>query len=210
MHVARPILTGLAIADPPEPWRAIGFTVQERRIDVGGVELTLGGGGQGITGWTIHGHQAGTTDIDGLPTFPATHPGAAAGASHPNGALGLDQVVIVTPEFDRTAAVLDRVGLGLRRVREVGAPPSSFRQGFRRLGPTILELVEATSMPPGPARFWGLVAVVGDLDTVAADLGPHLSAPKPAVQGGRRIATLGQSAGLSTRVAFMTPPLAND
>ncbi len=204
----RPSLTAVAIADPPESWRALGFTVQDHRIDLGGVELTLGGDGRGITGWAIHGLPAGTSDIDGLATVPAAHPGASTGAAHPNGAIGLDHVVIVSPEFDRTAAELEQIGLVLRRVRQVDAPTSSFRQGFRRLGPVILELVEAPSMPAGPARFWGLVAIVDDLDALAADLGPQLSAPKPAVQPGRRIATLRECAGLSTRVGFMTPPVA--
>jgi len=228
MSVPRPSLTGLSIADPPELWCALGFTIQDHRIDLGSVELTLGGPGHGITGWAIHGLHAGTTEIDGLSTVAADHPDAAAGpghhpdaaagavhhpgaagTAHPNGAIGLDHVVIVSADFDRTAAELERVGLVLRRVLEVGAPPSSFRQGFRRIGPAILELVEAPSMPAGPARFWGLVAIVDDLDTLAADLGSKLSAPKPAVQAGRRIATLRQSAGLSTRVGFMTPPMAS-
>ncbi len=208
-EVPRPSLVGLAIADPPELWRALGFMVQGHRIGLGGVELTLGGSGQGITGWAIHGVPGGTTEIDGLSTVAVDHRGAAAGDAHPNGAIGLDHVVIVSPAFDRTAAELERVGLVLRRVRAVRAEPSSFRQGFRRIGPAILELVEAPSIPAGPARFWGLVAIVDDLDALAADLEPQLSAPKPAVQAGRRIATLRQTAGLSTRVGFMTPPVAD-
>jgi hypothetical protein len=35
--------------------------------------------------------------------------------------------------------------------------------------------------------------------------GAQLSEPRPAVQPGRQIATLSSAAGLSTRVAFMTP-----
>ena len=80
-----------------------------------------------------------------------------------------------------------------------------FRQGFRRLGPAILELVQARDAPPGPARFWGLVVVVTDLERLARDLGDRLGPVHAAVQPGRRIATLRPSAGLLQAVAFMDP-----
>ncbi len=90
----------------------------------------------------------------------------------------------------------------LRRIRDGGG----FRQGFRRLGPAILELVEARGEDPGgPARFWGLVVIVPDLDVLKAQLGELLGTPTEAVQAGRRIATVRKSAGLWTRLAFMTP-----
>jgi hypothetical protein len=90
----------------------------------------------------------------------------------------------------------------LRRVRDAGA----FRQGFRRLGPAILELVEAADAPPGPARFWGLVVIVSDLEALSARLGDLLGRVRPAVQPGRQIVTLRPAAGLSTQVAFMDRP----
>ena len=60
-------------------------------------------------------------------------------------------------------------------------------------------------VPAGPARFWGLVVTVADLDALAERLGPVLGSARPAVQPGRRIATARRAAGLGTRVAFMTP-----
>ena len=146
-------------------------------------------------------------EIDGLPTEHRAaraasgqqHPNAS---QHPNGAIGLDHVVVTTPDFDRTSAALAAAGMPLRRVREA---PGGFRQGFRRLGPAILELVEARDAPPGPADFWGLVVIVSDLDALAERLGDRLGAAKPAVQPGRRIATLRSSAGLGEPIAFMTP-----
>ena len=67
-------------------------------------------------------------------------------------------------------------------------------------------LVEAPAEDASaPARFWGLVVVVSDLDALARRLGPHLSPVKPAVQPGRRIATVRGSAGVSPALAFMTP-----
>jgi hypothetical protein len=45
--------------------------------------------------------------------------------------------------------------------------------------------------------------IVADLDALAERLGPLLRPIKPAVQPGRRIATLDRSAGLSPQIAFM-------
>jgi hypothetical protein len=199
--VSRASVTSLRIADPPEPWAALGFTVQDRRLELGSVQLELGSDGDGgITSWGLDGID-GVSSIDGLPT-EAVRRGPSSGVEHPNGALGIDHVVATTPAFERTAEALAEVGLELRRVRETGRG----RQGFRRLGPVILELVEVPSAEPSePARFWGLVIVVSDLETLAERLGQHLAPAKDAVQPGRRIATLRASAGVGPAVAFMTP-----
>jgi hypothetical protein len=191
-----PELTALELADAPERWQALGFTVADGVCELGGVRLRLGGPGEGITAWALDGIEE---DIDGLASVAAGAPGPAR--PHPNGAIGLDHVVIASPDFDRTATALGRAGLPLRRIRDAG----SFRQGFRRIGPAILELVEAKSAPAGPARFWGLVVIVEDLDRLAERLGEHLGKTKPAVQPGRRIATLKGSAGLGEALAFMDP-----
>ncbi len=193
-------LAALQIADPPEAWSALGFTVSPDGVLVlGGVELWLDAAGRGITGWTLR-RMTLHRDIDGLPTGVTTDPPSPE-TSHPNGAMGLDHVVVTTPDFDRTAGALEDAGIPLRRVREVG----DIRQGFRRLGPAILEIVEAPKMPPGPARFWGLVVTVADLVGVRARLAPHVGEIRDAVQPGRQIATLAQSAGLTPRIAFMDP-----
>jgi hypothetical protein len=194
-------LAALQIGDSPEAWSALGFTVSADAVIVlGGVELWLDAAGRGITGWTLRRitlHH----DVDGLPTGTTTDPPPFE-TSHPNGAVGLDHVVVTTPDFDRTAGALDAAGIPLRRVRDAAG---GFRQGFRRLGPSILEIVEAPKMPAGPARFWGLVVVVADLAGLRARLAPHLGEIRAAVQPGRHIATLSQDAGLSPRIAFMDP-----
>jgi hypothetical protein len=200
----RPELAGLTIADAPELWAALGFTVAAGRLMLGGIDVRLGGEGQGITAWTLR-HASVDSELDGLATTAAvTDPGPAQ-TGHPNGALGIDHVVVTTPDFDRTAAALDAAGMPLRRIREVGA----LRQGFRRLGPAILELVESkpsdATIPAGPARFWGLVVVVPDLPALCRRLSPHVSEIRDAVQPGRHIAALNAAAGLSPRVAFMDP-----
>jgi len=189
------------VADPPDRWTALGFTVTEATIRLGGVSIELGAAGHGITGWQMSGVSA-VGAIDGLPTELADDAAPPGSDEHPNGAVGLDHVVVLTPDFDRTAAELVCAGLPLRRVRQLPAGP---RQGFRRLGPAILELVESPDADGGPARFWGLVVTVADLDRLAADLGERLGAVKSAVQPGRQIATLRPSAGLTEAVAFMSP-----
>jgi hypothetical protein len=196
----RPELAALHVAGDPERWRALGFAVDDGRIALGAAELALGGAGAGITGWELRNIDAGTTLVDGLVTTVAARPSPRP-RTHPNGAVGLDQVVIATPDFDRTAAALQRSGMGLRRVREA----DGVRQGFRRLGPAILEIVEDPGHLAGPARFWGLVVIVNDLEALHDRLRPHLGQVRPAVQPGRHIATLSGAAGLGARVAFMDP-----
>ena len=198
---ARPALAELRLADPPARWEALGFRVEaDAAIVLGGVRLTLGAPGEGIVAWTLTGISARVGDIDGLATGVAA-PAGPEPSAHPNRALALDHVVVLTPDFERTAGALEQAELPLRRIRDAGG----FRQGFRRLGPAILELVEAVGAPAGPARFWGLVAIVEDLDGLAARLGDRVGAVKPAVQPGRRIATARTSAGLGPALAFMSP-----
>jgi hypothetical protein len=191
-------LAGLAVADPPECWRALGFAVDDRdRVVLAGVELTLAGAGRGITGWTLR-HATSDADIDGLATTVTNDAPRTAVGVHPNSASGIDHVVIVTPHFDRTAAILAERDLELRRIRQAG----DRRQGFRRLGPTIVELVE---VPEAPATaLWGLTVVVADI-VALADEHAVVSDVRPAVQRGRRIASVSRAAGLSTRLAFMDP-----
>lgn len=199
-NAPRAELAALQIADPAEAWDAVGFTVSKDGVVViGGVELWLEAAGRGITGWTLRRISL-HHDVDGLPTGVTTDPPPPE-TPHLNGAVAIDHVVVTTPDFDRTSAALSAAGIPLRRVRDAGG----FRQGFRRLGPAILEIVEAPKMPIGPARFWGLVVVVADLAGLRARLAPHVGEIREAVQPGRHIATLEKGAGLSPRIAFMDP-----
>lgn len=198
----RPELVALEIADPAERWEVLGFAVSaDQGIELGGVRLKLGVDGEGIVSWTLRGIEP-TQAVDGLPTRVTDQSvGRGEGGtavSHPNGAVAVDHVVILTPDFDRTADAVAGVGMPLRRLAE----RNGARQGFRRLGPAIMEIVQA---PEGPTRFWGLVVIVSDLDALADRLGDLLAAIRPAVQPGRRIAPLRSEAGLSPAVAFMDP-----
>jgi hypothetical protein len=212
----RPELVALEIADPPERWEALGFSVSpDGVIELAGVQLRLGADGEGIVSWTLRGI-APTEAVDGLPTRVIDQSvdddgvgverqgagghrgGEGAPVVHPNGATALDHVVVLTPDFDRTADAVAAAGMPLRRLAE----RNGARQGFRRLGPGILEIVQA---PQGPTRFWGLVVIVSDLDALAERLGDLLRGIRPAVQPGRRISPLRSEAGLGPAVAFMDP-----
>ena len=203
-----PALARLAVADAPQAWEAVGFTVRDSVVQVGSVaiDLTGPGDGEGITGWTLRGvDPVAQHDVDGLPTSfdeaPAQDP-----AEHPNGATRLDHVVVFTPDFDRTLAALADTGFDLRRTREAGTPERPMRQAFLWAGDVILEV----GGPPepsgdGPAALWGIVTVVPDIDATAALLGDHLGSPRDAVQAGRRIATVRRKSGVSVPLALITP-----
>jgi hypothetical protein len=202
----------LLIADSPDAWRAAGFHVEGDVCVVGAVRLRLAGPGpaRGIVGWSVRG--LGTLDLDGLPTTASESPAPPlAGAHHPNGVSGVDHIVVLTPDIGRTTAALREAGFALRREREGPTPGGSTRQSFFRMGEVILEVVEAPAGTriagdrDGPARLWGISFLVGELDRTAEALGGLLGEPRPAVQPGRRIATLRKEAGLGPAIAFMTP-----
>lgn len=192
-----PSIDELEVADEPGVWSGAGFRVDGDVCTVSRVRLRLAGKGQrhGIVGWTLD----------------AADPPAAPAAPHPNGAVRVDHVVMLSPDLDRTVGELEAQGFDLRRRREGETPGGSTRQAFFRAGEPILEVVQApdgTTVardPHGPARLWGLAFLVEDMEATAAELDGLLGTPGAAVQPGRRIATLRPEAGLGPAVAFMTP-----
>lgn len=202
MYVPRePELAELVIADPADAWRELGFDVDERdHLDIGGVRIRLGATGRGITAWSLMRVNA-MGSIDGLPSPVPRVLYPPPFKTHPNGATGIDHVVIVSSSLDRTAAALARAGIELKRTQE----SERGRMGFRRLGPAILEVVERDDLESDESRFWGLAVVVISIDDIAARLGDRLSPIRPATQEGRRIATLRADAGITVPLAFMSP-----
>ena len=202
----------LTVADAPEAWSAAGFAVDGDTCVVGEVRIRLAGAdsGKGLSGWSLR--DAELTELDGLETARSDRPPPDEAPAHPNGVTAVDHVVAITPDLERTVAVLEGAGLDLRRIREEPTPAGAPRQAFFRLGATILEVVEE---PPEaiergggdhrPAFFWGLAFVAPDLDATVAALGDGVSEIRPAIQSGRRIATLRRSAGLALPVALITP-----
>jgi hypothetical protein len=194
----------LMIASDPAAWAALGFELTDGGFRAGSVDVRLRpGGSAGLVEWTLSG--ARSADLDGLPTRLAPPRTPTPATAHPNGALSIDHVVVTTPSPERTLGALAAAGLDLRRERRVDTPDGAVRQAFYRLGEVILEVVAPPQAPEGPARFWGLVFVVSDLDACAALLGDRIGAPRAAVQPGRRIATVREGAGLGVPVALMTP-----
>ncbi|MBA2523368.1 MAG: glyoxalase [Solirubrobacterales bacterium] len=204
----------LTVADEPSAWAAIGFELQGGTCTVGDVRIHLAGssvGGKGgLIGWSLR--EVATTDMDGLPTTSSDREPPGKRTTHSNGVTAIDHVVAISPALDRTAAKLEAAGLDLRRIRDEPTPAGAPRQAFFRLGATILEVVQEPAEVierdgvDRPAFFWGLALTAADLDRTVAGLGDQVSATRPAVQPGRRIATLHRCAGLSLPLALMTPP----
>jgi hypothetical protein len=197
-----PELAELAIGDDPERWRALGFQVgEDGSADIGMVRVRLGVEGEGITWWSLRRVSA-TGSIDGLPTPAPRITIPPPFHTQPNGVTAIDHIVVFTADFDRTAAALARAGIELRRDQ---LTPERGRQGFRRIGPAILELVHNPDLPGEESVFWGLALTVISLEVLAERLGDLLGPIKPAVQPGRWVATLSRDAGLSVPLAFMSP-----
>jgi hypothetical protein len=173
--------------------------VRDRTCAIGQVRVRLAGpgAGGGLVGWSLRGADA--AELDGLATARSERPPPER-EEHPNGALAIDHVVVVTPDLERTTRALKGAGIARRRIREAG----DALQGFFRLGEVVLEVVQARDAE-GPARFWGLVVTVSALERCAELLGDRLGEPRDAVQPGRRIATVRREAELGLPFAFMTP-----
>ena len=201
-------LDTLVVGDEPSAWAAAGFTTVDGHVVVGGVRIRCADDGGGADRWVLRapGGTSVPQDVDGLATTTTTAPPPAP-ASHPNGVVGFDHLVLRSPDLDRTTEALGALGIELRRTRDVGDGDQAFQQRFFRLGEVILELVGPRS-PAGdaPCTIWGYALVSRDLDASAAHLGDRCSPPKDAVQPGRRIATVRtRELGIGVTVALMTP-----
>ena len=200
-----PELVALGVAADPDAWRAFGFVVDDDDVcAVDGVAIRLGSAGRKISGWALA-DVPGGLEVDGLPTVPPP-PSRPTAASHANGTVALDHLVVMSPDADRTIKALAVHGVEPRRQRHTDQYGPPFTQTFFRLGRPILELI-GPDTPAGsePARFYGVAFTVDDLEATAALLGDRLGRVKDAVQPGRRIATLRREAGAGIPVAFMSP-----
>ncbi len=204
----------LTLADEPDHWAALGFDVAEDSCQIGSVRLRFAGSGAsdqapGIVGWSLrelHMRGARRAAHDALRA-----PVPAPAPVHPNGVVAIDHVVAISPDLERSIAAMQAAGLDLRRVREQPTPAGAPRQAFFRLGHEILELVQEPADviashggAERPVQFWGLALLVEDLERCAERLAPHVGEVRPAVQPGRRIATVRRSAGLAVPLALMS------
>ena len=147
----------LVVGGSPEPWERLGLTVVDGAVPLFGTGLRFDAAAEpGIAGWALSGlADEAVTDIviDGLVTAVVA-PATPTLVEHPNGAIGLDHVVVTTNDLERTCAAVEAAtGAPLRRVREVG----EIRQGFHRLGGggLIVEVVERAGLPVAPALVLG-------------------------------------------------------
>jgi hypothetical protein len=204
----------LLVGDDPAAWRDAGFAVDDdgcSRLGTVRIRLTGTAGPRHLHGWSLRGIDPAWLELDGVPTTSSTADPAEP-ADHPNGAVKIDHVVLATSDVDRTVEAVAGLGLDVRRIRDdVLRYPQPMRQVFFRLGEVILELIGPQTADPdkrdSPGRLWGVAVDVADLDALADHLGPQrVTAPKDAVQPGRRIATLRtRDLDISTSIAFMTP-----
>lgn len=210
----------LVVGGNPDPWERLGLCVVKNVAVIGSVRLRvvpfLNPGLQSVgivqddpddphqhvDGQCDHDHGPRPGFLDGAPFHRLGHVDPAEPTASDLGARTVDHVVLMTPDLERTCDAITAVtDAPLKRVRE--APP--VRQGFFRLGEVILEVVQSPDVEPGKAKWWGLVVNVDDLDGVCERLGPEvISAPKPAVQPGRFIATVRSSVGLGVPFALMS------
>lgn len=201
-------LAELGLRGDRQAWRCSGLSVDaDGLMVVGPVRFVIAEGRATLTGWGLSGAPGPLpAAIDGIPTAEVEPVADPAGPDrHALGAIGVDHVVVMTPSLERTsAAIAVATGEPLKRVRDAGG---GVVQGFHRFGPVVIEVVQSPAhQGDGPARLWGLVLTVVDLDAAVHRLGlEQVSAPKPAVQAGRSIATVRSGAGLGVAVALMSP-----
>jgi hypothetical protein len=201
----------LRLADDAQRWASFGFELEAETCRLGAVTLRFLGreAGEGILSWSLAGLHS--TELDGLATEVGREPAQACAVPHPNGVLGIDHIVVVAPDFERSVDALKLAGLDLRRIREEPTPAGAPRQAFFRLGREILEVVaepaEAVERRGGgqrAAHFWGLALACADVAGTAARFGGHVSSVRDAVQPGRQIASVRRSAGLGVPVALIS------
>ena len=199
-------LDALVTGDEPEAWAAAGFTVDGDEVVIGTVRILCTGDGAGSDRWRLRADDDLPPSVDGIATT-STDQDPPSRATHANGVVAFDHVVLRSPDLDRTTTALAAIGLDLRRTRDVDLGEQSVQQRFFRMGEVILELVgPAEPAGDGPSRIWGYALVTDDIDASAAHLGDRCSAPKPAVQPGRRIATVRtRELGIGPTIALMTP-----
>ena len=201
-----PELVQMTAGDSADVWRDLGFAVEAHRCRVGSVDILFDPSiGKGIRRWGLAGGRDAPPLVEGLPTEWLDGPGEATLLPHPNGVTQIDHLVVLSPDVDRTIATLGALGFEVRRERLTDTYGTPMRQVFFRMGEVILELIGGQGATgEGGVRVFGIAFTTDDLDKTAAYLGDRLHPAKPAVQPGRRIATLDKGAGSTVAIAIMS------
>lgn len=190
-HAGGVRLTGIRLGTTPAALRALGLWLTDGAAGVGGVTIATGPG-EGIVG----------LDLEGAPArgpLPLTTVPAVPDGDHALGATAVDHVVVLTGDVDRT---IDALGVAPRRRDERDGRV----YGFVVVETALLEVVGPVTPDDRPARPWGLALTVADLDAAVAFLGDACGEPRPAVQPGRRIATVRHEAlGIGVPTVLLSP-----
>lgn len=204
----------LQVSGPIEPWLNLGLIATDESL-ICLVDLGLrfvpathdNESSPGVVGWTLVNPSLETSaniSMDGIATAIMVQAPCRESPASTLGVQGVDHVVVMTGQLERTCETITAItGAPLKRIRDAGR---GVRQGFHRCGKVIIEVVERADVDAEtPATIWGLVLNVEDLDAAVRWLGPDVvSAPRPAVQAGRSIATIKSDAGLGVAVALMS------
>jgi hypothetical protein len=200
-------ISELVVGGGAQNWALIGIAFDlDHCAALGDVVLRLDTSqAPGLHSWVLFGADVSVSNIDGVTTAHEVDQAlknVSPQSDFDLGVIGVDHVVINTPDLMRTSdALTAATGAPLKRVRDAG---NNVQQGFHRLGSVVVEIVSAPTMLSGPASLWGFVLNVKDIYAVANHVGPDvLSIPKPAVQVGKLIATFRSSLGLGVPVALM-------
>lgn len=208
-----PAVIEVQVPGSPTTWSELGFAVTDGVVSLarcsvrpGMPRLALGvaaGGGLGNGNLLA-------ADWLGIPLvavdraeLPATTP-----PRHPNGVLGTDHIVVMSPDLDSTAAAIRSMGWEIRRQRLTTLMGVDVVQLFVWAGAALLEVVcavEPTEFIREPS-LWGVALAAEDLDATVERLGERIGTPRDAVQQGRRIATIRRrGTDLGLEVAIMSP-----
>ncbi|GAB0103902.1 hypothetical protein JMUB6875_28760 [Nocardia sp. JMUB6875] len=191
-----PNLTHLGLPGDERSWAALGFTIRDDRIRIGGVDCALGEAAWGFDETHSAPDTLGVAYLDPEPAendWPSTHP---------NGVTTVDHVVYWVPDLDDAVTNLTAVlGVPPRR-RFFPRGPQGPEMAFYRVGEPFIEAVSSGLQP----ALVGVAFLCPDLDATVAAVraaGGPIGDPKPAVQGGR-IASV-WFGHLTWGIAFMEP-----
>ena len=201
-----PQMSELHLPGEPSLWEAIGFSVVGGSFVLGQVTCNVGSAGPG---WAFAGTDAVPNELCGVPTTVANlTPTSGSSLGHPNGALKVDHVVLVSQSPTKTAQELEAFGMVAKGARVLGSGGAQRAAVLFWSGELLIELVGPAAEGPDAkslAQIWGVTFVVASFDRIAEIADGLLSPPRDAVQPGRQIVTIDRSAGLGVAVAFITP-----
>jgi hypothetical protein len=175
----------LEVADPADAWTRAGFSIGSDGVcRIGGVGIRLVGRdtgaapaatsdtGTGIVGWSLGGLPSDSRldDLGGVPTKRSTAV-TATPATHANGVIAIDHVVLMSQDLSRTVEALAAIGVDPRRERDAELGGQAIRQIFFRLGEVIVEVVGSPGAPhhhAAPSRARDVGPVGNDLSSRAS------------------------------------------